>query len=146
MKKPAVNEPRALGGGLRQRFGGNYSFGFFTSTLGTLTSFFSVPTVGTVTVSFTVPVSTLGVFTVSVSEPTTGFCTSYCPSPVFLHAPTVVSATRAKASASLFTTYLREMGPALIARCREYGKMRENAAVLRITLVRSADYVIRKHM
>ena len=43
------------------------SFGVLTFTFGTSTSFFSVVTLGTLTVSFTVPVSTLGVFTVSVS-------------------------------------------------------------------------------
>jgi len=52
------------------------SLGFFTSTFGTLTSFFSVVTFGTVIVSFTVPVSTLGVWIVSVVVPTVGFCTS----------------------------------------------------------------------
>ena len=69
--------------------GRTYSFGFLTSTLGKVTSFFSVPTVGTLIVSLTVPVSMLGVFTVSVSVPTTGFWTSYCPSPVFLQALSV---------------------------------------------------------
>src|SRR5919112_1524726 len=39
----------------------DYSFGFFTSTLGRVTSFFSVSTFGTVIVSLTVPVSTEGV-------------------------------------------------------------------------------------
>ena len=111
-ERQAVKNPRgkcpAGGRRVRRRFGGDYSFGFFTSTFGIFTSFFSVPTVGTVTVSFTVPVSTLGVFTVSDSVPTTGFWTSYCPSPVFLHAPTVVNAARATASASLFTSNLRE--------------------------------------
>src|SRR5215208_8001815 len=83
--------------------GRTYSFGFLTSTLGKVTSFFSVSTLGTLIVSLTVPVSTLGVFTVSVSVPTTGFCTSYCPSPDFLHPLSVQSAANAIASVSLRT-------------------------------------------
>src|SRR5689334_18930493 len=87
-----------------------YYLGFFTCTLGTVTSFFSVSTFGSVTVSFTVPVSTDGVFTVSVSVPTTGFCTSYCPSPVFLHPLSVQTAANAKASVMLRTKTSSRLG------------------------------------
>src|SRR5580765_4798371 len=87
--------------------GRTYSLGFLTSTLGKVTSFFSVPTLGTVIVSLTVPVSMDGVFTVSVSVPTTGFWTSYCPSPVFLHPLSVQSAANIRASVRFRTNDLR---------------------------------------
>src|SRR4051812_25060345 len=97
----------------------HYGFGFFTSTVGTFTSVFFVPTVGrsTMSVSFVVPTvgvlivsafvptSTVGVWTVSVWVPTTGFCTSYSPAPVFLHAASV--ATRVRAMLSLRIVGLR---------------------------------------
>jgi hypothetical protein len=88
-----------------------YSLGFLTSTLGTVTSFFSVFTVGTLIVSLTVPVSTLGVLTVSVSLPTTGFWTSDCASPVYLHPLRVQTAANATASVSFRTTDLPFEGP-----------------------------------
>src|SRR6185312_1452436 len=61
--------------------------GFLILTVGTLIvaeSFFT-STFGTATLVLSTPVSTTGVCTVSVTVPTTGFCTSYSPSPVFLH-------------------------------------------------------------
>src|SRR6185437_1156603 len=61
--------------------------GFLILTVGTLIvaeSFFT-STLGTATLVLSTPVSTTGVCTVSVTVPTTGFCTSYSPSPVFLH-------------------------------------------------------------
>src|SRR5512140_661915 len=78
-------------------------FGLFTSTVGTVTSFFSVVAFWTLMVSFVVPTSTVGVCTVSVCVPTTGFCTSYSPSPVFLQAPVATSAARANTAVSLRT-------------------------------------------
>src|SRR3954451_6354348 len=75
---PAGRVPRGCAQYISGFSGGRtYCFGFLTSTLGRVTSFFSVSTLGTLIVSLTVPVSTDGVLTVSVSVPTTGFCTSY---------------------------------------------------------------------
>src|SRR5438105_3730760 len=92
------------------------SLGDFTSTVGTLTSVFFVPTTGrfTMSVSFVVPTvgvlivsvfvptSTDGVWIVSVCVPTTGFSTWYSPSPVFLHAPNVA------ASATVISTLRKD--------------------------------------
>src|ERR671922_2073404 len=105
--RPAGRSPRGSAQYNSGNSGGTYSFGFFTSTFGRVTSFFSVSTLGTLTVSLTVPVSTLGVLTVSVSVPTTGFWTSYCPSPVFLQPLSVQSAAIATASVSFRTSDLR---------------------------------------